>query len=103
MLKDSELHQRKSALLAAQQALEEARQRADGAKASLRSERDTFEEVMECLTDDLGRAQIAFDEAEAREHVIIAECQCMLKVFKFKKYKEGYEDGKCGGVFEVLV
>jgi len=64
MLKDSELHQRESALLAAQQALEEACQRADNAKATLRSERDAFEEAIECLNDDLGRTQIALDEAE---------------------------------------
>jgi len=50
---------------------------------------------MECLNDDLGRAQIALDEAEAREQEAVVECQRALKVFKFKKYKEGYEDGKC--------
>jgi len=49
---------------------------------------------MECLNDDFGRAQIALDEAEAREQEVIADCQYTLKVFKFKMYKEGYEDGK---------
>jgi len=28
---------------------------------------DIFDEVMECLNDDLGRAQIAFNKAEARD------------------------------------
>ena len=95
MLKDSELHQRESALLAAQQALEEACQRADNAKATLRSERDAFEEAIECLNDDLGRTQIALNEAEAREQEAIVDCQRTLKVFKFK-YKERYEDEKRG-------
>ena len=58
MLKDSKLHQREFALLVAQQALEEARQRVDGAEATLRFERDAFEEAMECLNDDLGMAQL---------------------------------------------
>ena len=40
--------------------------------------------------------QIALEEAEAREHKAIANCQHALKVFKFKKYKEGYEDRKRG-------
>ena len=96
MLKDSELHQREFALLAAQHALEEARQRADGAEAILRSERDAFEEAVECLNDDLGRAQIALDEAEAREQEAMADCQRMLKVLKFIKYKKGYEGEKRG-------
>ena len=94
--KDSELQQRGSALLAAQQPLEEMRQRAEGAKATLRSERDAFEETVEYIKDDLSRAQIAHDEAEAREQEAIADCQRALKVFKFKKYKERYEDGNVG-------
>ena len=53
--KDPELQQKESTLLAAQQALEEMRQCAKGAEATLRSERDTFEEVMEYLKDDLSR------------------------------------------------
>ena len=65
--KDSELHQRDSARLVAQQALDEASRGADGAEATLKSERDVFEEAIECHNDDLGRAQIALDEAEARE------------------------------------
>ena len=71
-------------------------QHAVGTKATLRSERDSFEEAMECLKDDLSQAQIAHNEAEAQEQEVIANCQCMLKVFKIKKYKEQYEDGKCG-------
>ena len=34
--------------------------------------------------------------AEACEQKAVAECQHALKVFKFKKYKEGYEVGKRG-------
>jgi len=44
----------------------------------------------------LNRVQIAFKEAEAREHKAVVDCQHELKVFKFKKYKEEYEDGKRG-------
>jgi len=47
--KDSELQQRGFALLATQQALEEIRQRAEEAEATLRSERDVFEETVEHL------------------------------------------------------
>ena len=53
--KDSELHQRECALLAAQHALEEVRQRPNGIEATQRSVPD-FEEMMECLNDDLSRA-----------------------------------------------
>ena len=49
-----------------QQALDEVRQCADGAEATLRSEQDTLEETMKCLNDDLSKAQIALDEAEVR-------------------------------------
>ena len=83
MLKDSELHQRESALLTAQHALEEAYQRADGVKATLRSGRDAFEEAIECLNDNLGRAQITLDEVKVREQEVVAECQRTSKVFKF--------------------
>ena len=58
ILEDSELHQRESALLVAQQALEEACQRADGAEAILRSKRYIFEEAIECFNDDLGLSLI---------------------------------------------
>jgi len=44
--KDSELQQKGSALLAAQQALEGMRQRTKGTEATLRSERDVFEETV---------------------------------------------------------
>jgi len=37
------------------------------AKATLRSERDAFKEVKECLNDELSWAQIALEEAEARD------------------------------------
>ena len=69
-------------------------QHAEGVEATLRSEQDAFEETMECLNDDLSRAQIALNEAEACEQEAIADCQRVLKVFKFKKHEEGYEDGK---------
>jgi len=63
------------------------RLRAEEAEATLRSERDTAEEVKVCLTDDLNRVQIALEEAEAHEQEVIADCQHELKVFKFKMYK----------------
>ena len=62
----------------------------------MRSEQDIFEEEIACLNDDLGRAHTTLDEAGAREHEAIAECQHALKVFKSKKYKEGYGDRKRG-------
>ena len=37
---------------------------------------------MECLDDGLTRAQIALDEAKAREQEAIVDCQRVLKVFK---------------------
>ena len=64
------------------------------------SKRDVFEETVEHLKDDLSRAQIAHDKAEAREQEAKVDCQRALKVFKFKKYnkkyKEGYKDEKRG-------
>jgi len=60
MLKrDSEMQQKESALLATQQDLEEMQQHAEGTEATLRSERDVFEEVRECLNDDLSWVLIA--------------------------------------------
>jgi len=94
--KNSKLQQIEYALLTAQQVLEETCQHAEGTEATLRSEQDAFEETMECLNDDLSRAQITLDEAKAREQETVADCQRALKVFKFKKYKEEYEDGKHG-------
>ena len=70
--------------------------RAEETEATLRSERDAFAEVRECLTDDFDRVQIALEEAEAREQEAVADCQHALKLFKFKKYKEGYEDRSVG-------
>jgi len=58
--------------------------RAEETEATLRSERDAFEEVRECLTDDFDRVQIALEEAEAREQEAVADCQHALRVFKFK-------------------
>ena len=42
----------------------------------------------------LSKTQIALDEAKVHEQDAIADCQRTLKVFKFKKYIKGYEDGK---------
>ena len=50
----------------------------------------------ECLPHDLNRVYIALEEAKAREQEAVADCQHALKLFKFKKYKEGYEDKKRG-------
>ena len=44
----------------------------------------------------MNRVQIAFKEVEAREQEAITDCQHALKVFKFKKYKEGYKNGERG-------
>ena len=95
MLKiDSELHQKEFALQTAEQELKEMRQRAEKAETTLRSERDTFEETKECLGDDLSRALVAQDEAEACKREVVDHCLRAVKIFKFKKYKEGYKDGK---------
>ena len=72
------------------------RLRAEEADAALRSERDAFEEVRECLTDHLNWMQIALEEAEACEQEAIADCQPTLKVIKFKKYKKGTKTGDVG-------
>ena len=45
--------------------------------------------MVEYLKDDLSRAQISHYKAEARKKKAITDCQNALKVFKFKKYKEG--------------
>jgi len=71
-------------------------QRAEEAEATLRSEWDTFEEARDCLKDDLSRALIAQDAVEAQEQVMIDHYLKAVKVFKYKKYKEGYKDGKRG-------
>jgi len=97
MLKwDSELQQKEFVLQTAQQELKEMRQRAERAEAILRSEHNAFEEKMECLEDNLSRALIAQDEAKVCERKAIDHCQRAVKIFKFKKYKEGYEDAKRG-------
>ena len=71
------------------------RQRAKKAEVILRIEQDAFEEAKEWLNDDLSRVLIAQDKTETHKQEAIADCQQALKVFKFKKYKEGFEDGKC--------
>ena len=62
-----ELQQKDFALLNAQRVLEEMRQRTKRVEATQRFERGAFEEAMESLKDDLSRAQVAQEEAEARE------------------------------------
>ena len=62
----------------------------------MRSEQDAFEEVREFLTDDLNRVQIALEKVEAHEQEVVADCQHVLEVFKFKKYKEGMKKGTVG-------
>ena len=52
--------------------------------------------MRECLINDLNWMQIVLKKAEACEQEAVADCQHELKVFKFKKYKKGYEDGKHG-------
>jgi len=69
-------------------------QRAEKAEATLRSEHDAFGETKECLKDDLSRMLITQDEAEVREQEAIDHWQKMVKVFKFKKFKERNKDGK---------
>jgi len=44
------------------------------AEAALRSERDAFEEVRECLTDDLNRVHIVLEEIEMHDQEAIADC-----------------------------
>jgi len=65
--RDSELQQEEFALLEARQDLEGVRLCAEKAEVALRSERDTFEEVRECLSDCLNRVLMTLEEAEARE------------------------------------
>ena len=91
-----ELHQKKSVLLKARQDLEGILVREEEAEAALRLERDAFNKVRECLINDLNWVQIVLEKAEACEQEAVADCQHALKVFKFKKYKERYEDVKCG-------
>ena len=61
--KDSEL-QKESEVQSTRRDLEEARQRAEVAKATLESERAAFEEGKECLEDDLNQALTAKNVAE---------------------------------------
>ena len=46
--------------------------------------------------ENLNQVQIALKEAEVREQGAVADCQHALKVFKFKKYKEGTKTGSMG-------
>ena len=70
-----------------QRELEKMHQRAERAEGTIRLERDVFEEARECLEDDLSRALIVQDAAEAQEHATIDHYQRMVNVFKFKNYK----------------
>ena len=62
----------------------------------MRSEQEAFEKIMEYLKDGLSQAKITHDEAEAREQEAIADCQCTLKVFKFKNIKRDTKMGSMG-------
>jgi len=64
------------------------------AEATLESERVAFDATKACLEDDLNRTLVAQDEAESREREAIDHCQRALKVFKYKKYKDRYENWK---------
>ena len=86
--------QKESELQSTRGNLEEARQCAEMAEAMLESERVAFEE--ECLEDDLEQALAVRYAAEARVRTVTDQCQWEMKVFKFKKYKDGYE-GEAGG------
>ena len=86
--RDSDMKQKKLALQTAQRELEETRQRAEGAEATLRSKWNAFEKAKECLEDDLSRPLITQDKAEVREQATIDQSQWAMKVFKFKKYKK---------------
>ena len=44
----------------------------------------------------MDQALTAKDAAEARVRAVIDQCQWEMKVFKFKKYKDRYKDGKRG-------
>ena len=93
--KDSEL-QKESELRSTRGELEEGCQHIEVAEATLGSERTTFENAKERFEDDLNQALTAKDAVEARVRVVTDQCQWEMKVFKFKKYKNEYEDGKRG-------
>ena len=62
------------------------------AEAALESERAAFKEEKMCLEDDLDQALPAKDAVEACIQTVADQCQWEMKVFKFKKYKDRYED-----------
>ena len=92
--KDSELQQKETELQATQRKLVEVRERADMTEATLGSERIAFGKAKGSLEDDLDQALIAKDTVEAHTKTKTDQCQWEMKVFKFKKYNDGYEDGK---------
>ena len=65
--RNSKLQQKEFALQKTRQELDEMGQRAEGAEATLELERAAFNEVRACLEDNLNRALVAQDEAEACE------------------------------------
>jgi len=67
------------------------------------SKRTAFEEAKGSLEDDLDQALIAKDTAEAHTKTITDQCQWEMKVFKFKKYNDGYEDEKRGAALRYLL
>jgi len=69
----------------------------------LGSERIAFKEAKGSLEDDLDQALIAKDTVEAHTKTKTDQCQWEMKVFKFKKYNDGYEDGKRGAAPRYLL
>ena len=91
--KDSKLPQEEE-LQSIQQKPEKMRHHAEMAEATLGSERTAFGVAKESLESDLDQALATKDAMEACVQQIIDQCQRETNVFKFKKYKDGYEDGK---------
>ena len=58
---------------------------------ALGSERAAFEDAKACLKDDLNKALCAQSVAEESVQVVTSKCQREINIFKFEKYKDGYE------------
>ena len=84
--------QKESELQSTRGDLEEARQRAEVAEATLESERTAFQEG-KYLWITWSRQDFQ-ESGEARVQTTTEQCQREMKVSKLKKYKNGYEDGK---------
>ena len=95
--KDSESQQKEEELQSIQRELEKMHD-AEMVEATLGSERTAFGVAKESLESDLDQALTAKDATKAHIQQIIDQCQREIKVFKFKKYKDRYEDGKRGSI-----